>query len=84
MVFGAVQLFWSVILDAKDDTEAENELIAPGDTINLNKEDELNKRNTSALKKRSKRSNNGDDKENEKEVKGTKRKQLKKSCKGCT
>ncbi|XP_034155230.2 transcription factor TFIIIB component B'' homolog isoform X1 [Pangasianodon hypophthalmus] len=65
---------------SKDDTEGEHDINVEGDTINVNKEDEL-ERSTSASKRRRKRSKNDEEKQNGKPVKGTKGKQLKKSRK---
>ncbi|MCI4392707.1 hypothetical protein PGIGA_G00148940 [Pangasianodon gigas] len=65
---------------SKDDTEGEHDINVEGDTINVNKEDEL-ERSTSASKRRRKRSKNDEEKQNGKPVKGTKGKNLKKSHK---
>lgn len=86
MVIRAVRLILFVILEvhSSDDTEGESKLNAEGDTINVNKEDEL-KRSTSASKRRRKRSENDEEEQNVKPVKGKKKgKQLKKSLKGCS
>lgn len=72
-----------VILEvhSNEDTEGESNLNVEGDTVNLNKEDEL-ERSTSASKRRRKGSKSGEEEQNEKPIKGKKGKQLKKSLKG--